>query len=124
MNPEASVDERLPVYPEGIIPESEHDPPKFEGDLEDMSLRMRTKLYNLWTLYSDLRKNGTLANYLNKVDDKDTEKKYIKACMVITIDRLAKMLIDTNLAEELNCKGWYKQTDETSNTDSDSTVES
>lgn len=109
MNAEASVDKRLPVYPEGLIPESEHDPPKYDGDTTDLNLRMRTKLYNVWTLYSDLRKNGTLANYLNKVDDKDMEKKYIKACMVITIDRLAKMLIDTNLAEELNAKGWYTQ---------------
>jgi hypothetical protein len=100
MNPEQSVDERLPVYPEGIIPPSANDPPKFDGDLSDMSLRMRTKLYNVWTLYSDLRKNGTLANYLNK-DSKDKETKYVKACLVITIDRLAKMLIDTNLTEEL-----------------------
>jgi hypothetical protein len=102
------VDDRLPIYPQPLIEDNEHDPPKFDGDATDMPLRMKTKLYNIWTLYSDLRKNGTLANYLNKTTNKDdNERQYLKAILTITIDRLAKMLIDTNLSEELTEKGVY-----------------
>jgi hypothetical protein len=108
MNPEMHPDSRMPVYPEPLMDKNENDPPVFDGDLTDFPLRMQTKLYNLWTLYSDLRRNTTLAKFLNSTDKKDDEERqYLRAITVITIDRLAKMLIETDLAQELTARGWY-----------------
>lgn len=98
-----SNDKYTPVYPEGILPKDEkHDPPHYDGDMNDMVERMRVKLFNVWSVWSDLRKNETLVNLLHK-DPKDTDQdKYLKGCLTITIDRIGKMLSDTNIVQELN----------------------
>lgn len=96
------TDKFTPVYPEGILPKDEkNDPPHYDGDMNDMMERMRVKLFNIWSVWSDLRKNETLVNLLHK-DSADTDKdKYLKGCLTITMDRLGKMLSDTNIVQEL-----------------------
>ena len=97
-----SNDKYTPAYPEGILPKDEkNDPPHYDGDANDVVERMRVKLFNVWSVWSDLRKNETLLQLLQK-DSADTDKdKYLKGCLTITIDRLGKMLSDTNIVQEL-----------------------
>jgi hypothetical protein len=98
-----SNDKYTPVYPEGILPKDEkHDPPTYEGDMNDLIERMRVKLFNVWSVWSDLRKNETLVNLLHKDPEDDVKAKYLKGIMTITMDRLGKMLADTNIVQELN----------------------
>jgi hypothetical protein len=98
-----SNDKFTPVYPEGILPKDDkHDPPHYDGDMNDLVERMRVKLFNLWSVWSDLRKNETLVNLLHKDSEDDDKAKYLKGCLTITMDRMGKMLADTNIVQELN----------------------
>lgn len=91
-----------PVYPEGILPADEkYDPPHYDGDMNDLTERMKVKLFNVWSVWSDLRKNETLVKMLHKDSEDDNVKKYLKGCLTITMDRLGKMLADTNITQEL-----------------------
>lgn len=97
-----ACDGRIPTYPEGIFPPDEkHDIPPFKGDKTNLTERRNVKLYNLWTIWSDLRRNEKLVKGLeaNKSDSKDVE--YLKAMMTIVIDRMGKVLADTNIVEEI-----------------------
>lgn len=96
----------LPCPPEPLLPENkEFDIPPYKGDLNDLTERRNTKLYNLWTIWSDLRKNEELINMLavNKKDSKDMQ--FLKGILTIVMDRMGKVLSDTNIVEELCCKG-------------------
>lgn len=99
---EEAIDGRIPTYPEGILPVDEkYDIPPFKGDVNNLTERRNVKLYNLWTIWSDLRRNEKLITGLeaNKKDSKDIE--YLKAMMTIVIDRMGKVLADTNIVEEV-----------------------
>lgn len=96
-------DNNLPVYPEGVLPPHEkYDFPKYEGDMNDLNERRCVKLFNIWTHYSDLRKNEMLFKILNEAEEKDEKIKFLKLIIVLTIDRLGKILSDTNISEELS----------------------
>lgn len=99
------LENKIPLYPEPLLEDNaEFDMPKYSGDLDDLMERRNVKLYNLWACWSDLRKNERLINMLEvKKTDKD-DTKYLKAMMTITIDRLGKVLADTNIVEELCVK--------------------
>lgn len=97
--------EYLPCFPEPLLPADEKfDIPSYQGDLEDLTERRNVKLYNLWTIWSDLRKNEELIKLLevNRKDCKTT--KFLKGILTITMDRMGKVLSDTNIIEELVIK--------------------
>lgn len=96
----------LPCPPEPLLPPDEKfDVPPYKGDLNDLTERRNTKLYNLWTIWSDLRKNEELIKLL-AVETKDTkELQFLKGMLTIVMDRMGKVLSDTNIVEELCCKG-------------------
>lgn len=99
------ADPRVPEYPEGLLePNPTFDIPSYEGDLDDLTERRNVKLYNLWTIWSDLRRNEKLIKMLEAKPKETEEKKYLKAILTITIDRLGKVLADTNIVEEICCK--------------------
>lgn len=95
-------DKHMPHYPEGILPENkETDPPMYEGDMNDMTERLRFKLFQVWNTWSSLHTNETLVKKL-ALDTKDTEDiQYIKACIVLLLDRLGKILCNTEIVPEM-----------------------
>lgn len=96
-----NIDSSIPVYPEGILPDNnEYDPPKYDGDETNVDERVRVKLYNLWTVWSDLRKNEELMKKL-AITKCPKPELYLKNVLVQTIDRMGKMLADGNIVEEL-----------------------
>lgn len=92
----------LPCPPEPLLPADEKfDIPSYAGDLNDLTERRNTKLYNLWTIWSDVRKNEQLIKML-ATDTKDSkEMQFIKGMFTIMMDRMGKALSDTNIVEEL-----------------------
>lgn len=100
-------DYNLPAYPSGLLPtNTEFDPPIYDGDQMDLTWRRNTKLYNVWLLWSNLRKDEKLFKLLNdNTSKKNSELFYLKTMMVLTLDRLGKILADTNLVEELKVEG-------------------
>lgn len=98
------TDQNIPAYPSGLLPDNDkHDPPRYNGSLSDLTLRRNVKIYNLWLLWSNLRKDEKLFEMLQlKEDEKqDTPLFYLKSMMVLTLDRMGKILVDTNIVEEL-----------------------
>lgn len=95
----------LPCPPEPLLPaDDKFDIPSYKGDLKNLTERRNTKLYNLWTIWSDLRKNEELIKLL-ATDKKDTkELKFLKGILTIVMDRMGKVLSDTNIVEELCSK--------------------
>jgi hypothetical protein len=99
-------DNYTPCYPDGVLPKDEKtDPPAYNGDVNDLTERRNTKLFNLWTLWSDMRTNQTLLASIEKNTKDDDEKRYLKGLVVVFLDRMGKMLADTNLLEELKREG-------------------
>jgi len=95
-------DANTPVFPEGILPKNElFDYPSYDGDMSDINERKNVKLYNIWNHWSSLRKNENLMVLLNKTDDENEDVKFLKMVMVLTMDRIGKILGDTNMVEEL-----------------------
>lgn len=99
------MENKIPLYPEPLLEKNdEHDIPGYVGDLDDLTERRNVKLYNVWSIWSDLRRNEKLITMLEaqKKDSKDTM--FFKAMLTLTIDRLGKVLSDTNIVEELCVK--------------------
>jgi len=95
-------DTNKPVYPEGLLPANEkYDFPSYTGDKTDLTERRNVKLYNVWQTYSNLRKNEHLVKLLEKTDGNDEDTKFLKLIIVLTVDRLGKILSDTNIVEEM-----------------------
>lgn len=98
------TDQNMPAYPSGLLPDNDkYDPPRYDGSLDDLTLRRNVKIYNLWLLWSNLRKDEKLFTMLQTAKDEkeDTEMFYLKSMMVLTLDRMGKILVDTNIVEEL-----------------------
>ena len=96
---------RIPIYPEALLEDNEkYDLPKYTGDMDNLTERRNVKLYNLWSVWSDLRKNEQLIKLLEVNKKDNVDMKFMKAMMTITIDRLGKILADTNIVEELCIK--------------------
>jgi len=100
---ELTTDTNIPAYPSGLLPDNDkYDPPRYEGSLSDLTLRRNVKIYNLWLLWSNLRKDEELFKILDKKEgDDDKEKFYLKSMIVLTLDRMGKILVDTNIVEEV-----------------------
>ena len=97
--------ERIPLYPEPLLEKNEeHDIPPYQGDMDDLTERRNVKLYNLWSVWSDLRQNEKLILLLEAKKKDSADMKYLKAMLTLTIDRIGKVLADTNIVEELCIK--------------------
>ena len=95
-------DGNKPVYPEPLLPKNEkYDFPSYDGDLTDLTERRNVKLFNVWQTYSNLRKNEQLIQLLEKTEGDNEETKFLKLIIVLTVDRLGKILCDTNIVEEM-----------------------
>ena len=105
MNIAFDGDEKAKVYPhfpEGILPpQEETDPAKYEGDVDDITERLRFKVFQVWNSWSSLMTNETLTKKLKLNDDDSDDLKYLKACTVLFIDRLGKILADTDIVKEM-----------------------
>lgn len=95
----------LPAYPEGLLDvDTTRDPKPYEGKTDDLEERMRYKLYQVWSTWSTIRLDEPLIKAL-MYNEKDTEEvKKIKAWFILTIDRIGKILADTNITEEIKGK--------------------
>ncbi len=97
--------QRIPLYPEPLLEKNEeHDIPSFQGDMDDLTERRNVKLYNLWSIWSDLRQNEKLILLLEAKKKDSADMKFLKAMMTLAIDRMGKVLADTNIVEELCIK--------------------
>lgn len=96
---------RLPLYPEPLLEKNEeHDIPSYQGDMDDLNERRNVKLYNLWSVWSDLRQNEKLIQLLEAQKKDTADMKFLKAMLTLTVDRMGKVLADTNIVEELCVK--------------------
>lgn len=97
------VDEKLPPYPQPLRkPDPQVDPPQYQGELDDLKHRIRYKLLLLWFFYAKIRFNHKLETILAKpTEDHSSDEYLVKSCVVDILDELAKILIVTNLLEEL-----------------------
>lgn len=99
------IKNRIPIYPEPLLEKNEeHDIPSYQGDMDDLNERRNVKLYNLWSIWSDLRQNEKLIQLLEAKKKDSGEMKFLKAMLTLTIDRMGKVLADTNIVEELCVK--------------------
>lgn len=91
-----------PYYPEGLLPVNEKsDPPRYEGDMTDMNARIRFKLFQVWQTWSALRVNETLIKDLAYNEKDAPELMNMKTWLVLTIDRIGKILAENNIVEEM-----------------------
>lgn len=102
-------DANIPAYPSGLLPDNDkYDPPRYDGDQNDLTLRRNVKIYNLWLLWSNLRKDERLFELLQVGENEEAHDSplfYLKSLMVLTLDRMGKILVDTNIVQELNLDG-------------------
>ena len=97
--------QRIPIYPEALLEKNEqYDIPAYQGDMNDLTERRNVKLYNLWSIWSDLRQNEKLIKLLEAKKKDSADLKFLKAMMTLSIDRMGKVLADTNIIEELCIK--------------------
>lgn len=101
--------EKLPSYPKKIYDMTDEDKLKYEykGDVNDISNRLKTKLFNVWNLWHEIDKNEEIVKLL-KYDEKYKNIKYknsdeykAKCLCIQMLDSLSKILTSTDLLEEL-----------------------
>lgn len=95
---------QLPPLPTPIHPWSDFDKEHFQysGEMNDFNGRMKHKLYSVWQTYGQLCNNQKLIDYINKEEHhKNGEKHFLKNTIVNIVDRLSKILTNTDIMEEL-----------------------
>lgn len=104
-----SVDEseleelKLPPFP---VPFRDYDADetslRYSGPDSDYGARIMHKILYLWILWAQLRTSPALEKLLStKADDEESDEHKAKGCIVDIIDRLAKVLSDTDLSDEM-----------------------
>ena len=99
-----STSQEMPVYPHALIRNiKESDKPNpFEGDISDLNARKNYKLWETWKIFSDIRTNERFLHLLEKKDGESDDMKELKYIFVLTLDRLGRILSNTNLFDEIN----------------------
>lgn len=95
---------QLPPLPQAIHQWSDFDKEnlQYKGEMTDYNARMKHKIYNFWFLYGQLCNNQKLIDFINKEEhNKKGEKHFLKNTIVNIVDRLSKILIITDLMEEI-----------------------
>jgi hypothetical protein len=95
--------ESLPPYPKDFMPWTEEDEERFKFEpSEESNINLKQKLFKVWVLWADLRSSKVVADMLNKApDDKESDEFKAKGILVNIIDKLAKILNQTDLVKEL-----------------------
>lgn len=83
------------ILPSPLLNEVKDPPPKCEST--DKMTRLRHKLFHIWSLWSDLRENEEICQLLLKGEDDDV----LRNVMISLMDRLGRILSNTNIIEEL-----------------------
>jgi hypothetical protein len=76
---------------------------KFKGDLDNMNERKNHKLYNMWRLWSEHTMSLSFLDMVQpKIGEEESEtEKRLKTCLFQLLDKMAKILINTDIVEEL-----------------------
>lgn len=93
---------RIPPLPVPLYGKLDHDPPHYDGDEKLIGRRAAHKLYNTWVFWVNLRTSEELDKLIQREEeDREGDAFKAKATIVQILDQLAKILIDTNLLEEV-----------------------
>jgi hypothetical protein len=90
-------------YPEKLFEWSkeELDNIKFQGPCTDIPARLVHKCFQFWVLWSNLRNSEELIKIINEKSEKDSHDYKLKLYMIQTIDKIGKILCNTNIVQEL-----------------------
>ena len=93
---------KLPPYPQPFKPYTDAEE-RYTGPPADMKKRILFKMYSAWILFGKLADSERVASLLKEIPEDFTSDEYAaKGLLVDILDRLSKILGDTNLIEELN----------------------
>lgn len=93
---------KIPPLPVPLYGKLDHDPPHYEGDEKAIGRRAAHKLYNVWVFWLTIRTSEELDKLIQREEeDRESDAFKAKATIVQILDQLAKILIDTNLIEEI-----------------------
>jgi hypothetical protein len=81
----------------------EHELFKFKGELTSMNERKNHKIYHIWRLWAEHSTNPSFLDMIQpKIGEEETEQeKRLKVCIFQLLDKMAKILTNTELVEEL-----------------------
>lgn len=94
----------MPPYPIGLFDWTDEQKEHWEYHGSKTSIKQRAshKLWNTWLLWVDLHNNEKLINMIAKdTEDKESDEFQLKQMIVLVIDRLGKVLGNTNIGEEV-----------------------
>lgn len=93
----------LPAYPLGIFEWNDDDRKflQYTGEQSDIASRMSHKLWNCWLVWNFIRNDQKLIDMISESSEKDTDEFYIRNSIVFVIDRLGKILGNTDIGEEI-----------------------
>ena len=74
---------------------------KYQGDMKDIPLRMKHKLWLMWNQFGAMRNDERLFHILDEEHDKDSDDFYIRHAIVQYMDVLGRVLGATDILEEL-----------------------
>ena len=92
---------RLPPLPSGLRPWDDKTDARYQGDASDYRRRICHKLYQAWVLWAIMRTSKPLEDILAIECDKRSDEYECKCVIVDLMDRLGKLLGDTNVLEEI-----------------------
>lgn len=92
----------LPPIPHPFKKWSEHEEKfKYTGSVDDYNSRIHHKLYSMWIIWALLRTNEKIEKLCSQESDKESDEFFLKATIVDIMDVIAKVLINTDLIDEL-----------------------
>jgi len=95
---------KLPPFPKFFYDWTEDQKKRYgyEGDTEDLTRRMKCKLYNMWLVWGEFRGSENLNKLLSRQpEDKESDEFMAKSSIVQLMDIMAKILTSTDLIQEL-----------------------
>lgn len=93
---------KLPPIPVQFYPWGDHDPVRYKGEPTDMKQRLYHKIFNVWVLWLNLRIHKQLDGILQEeTQDKESVEYQLKNLLVSIMDAMAKILVDTDLKQEI-----------------------
>lgn len=95
---------RLPPFPKAFYEWTDEQKKRYgyQGDMDDLNRRMKSKLYSLWLMWGELRGSKNLNELLaREPKDKESDEFTAKCSIVQIMDVVAKILTSTDLLQEL-----------------------
>lgn len=93
---------KIPPLPVAFYGKLPNDPPRYDGDSKNIRRRAAHKLYNMWVFWINVRTSKELDELLQREEtDKESDAFKAKATIVQMLDQIAKVLVNTNLLEEV-----------------------